>query len=277
MLICDFAMQEPALAIAPVFLVLQKKSRDKLNVTSTFGDATLQWRGPSTLGMQEQSVLLGILSIAGQQTYFLNPQEPAAAGRKLLERLSLSGPGSLSISTRLAVVKTTWTAIAIAAGYVSIGGRTRADMKAAVGRLAKTTISEKSPTAEFQTQLLAWITGTDDTVMIVLNQRATSALRGGQYSFVSIAERNTLKKQDAKALHAWLSGYLRAGNLCKIRLETLHKHVWCGDATDYTLRARRKRLIAAINEITALTNWTCTISSAGLVNIVRRTRRRSGR
>lgn len=262
----EYAFQEPALAIAPVFLALQKGNRKKLDVTRTFGDSTLHWRGPDALGIHEQSVLLGLLSIAGQQTFILDPHNLQDVGRELLTRLTCGGP---EINSDLAVVKASWAKIAIASGYKSSGGKNIRIVQTAVQRLTETTIWETRLGLVYESRLLAFKVGSKDGVALVLNRRATDALCGGQYVKISLEERNSLLDEPAKALHAWLSGHMRAGSTRLYKISNFQVHVWGGEANGSTLRSRRVKLRGALVSIGLLPDWNCRILSDGHVEIKR--------
>jgi hypothetical protein len=262
----EFAIQEPALAIAPVFLVLQKikMPRAKLDVTRTFGDSTLQWRGPDALGIPEQSALLALLSIAGQQTFSIDPNSAAGDKAKLLKQLSCEGPQS-----DVAVVITHWRKIEIAAGYSSHSGNNITNIKLAVKRLAETTIWECRNGIEYESRLLSWIRGNDNGVIIALNRRATDAICGGQFIKISLDERNALPDESTKALHAYLSGSMRAGSTRRLIISKLQAHVWSGEVTGSSGRSREEKLRAGLRAIDQLPAWRCVLLPRDQVDIQR--------
>lgn len=262
----DFAIQEPALAIAPVFLVLQKikMPRAKLDVTRAFGDSSVRWRGPDALGIPEQSVLLALLSIAPQQTFSIDPNSAVGDKAKLLNQLSCEGPQS-----DVAVVIAHWRKIEIAAGYRSHSGKNITNIKLAVKRLAETTIWERRDGIEYESRLLSWIRGNDNGVIIALNRRATDAIYGKQFVKISLDERNTLPDESAKALHAYLSGSMRAGLTRRLSISKLQAHIWSGDVTGSTHRSRDETLRAALLAIDQLPAWRCILLPRGQVDIRR--------
>lgn len=265
----DFAIQEPALAIAPVFLVLMKKkaeSRAKLDVTRTFDGASIQWRGPDALGIPEQSVLLGLLSIAAQQKFVLDPNKCSKVGTKLL---SLMTSGGCAILSELAVLKVQWRKIEIASGSKSHGGQNLKNVKMAVKRLAETTVWENRNGIEYEYRLLAWLRGDNDGVVIALNPRATDAMCGGQFVKISLEERNLLPEESAKALHAFLSGHMRPGSTRCYKVSGLQSHIWRGEATGSTSRSRDRKLRLALTALGQLPLWDCVLSKNGQVEIQR--------
>lgn len=252
----EYALQEPALAIAPVFLALQKGGRESFEVESRFGDSTLKWSGPKSLGMLEQSVFLGVLSIAGQQQLVLNPMNTTQVGKQLLAKLASGGP---AIDSPRTLVQTTWANLVTASGYKTTGGKNNIIVKSALERLEKTTIWERRDGIEYKSRLLACAPGDINGVTIVLNHRATDTLREGQYIKVSLEERHALPDDPSKALHAWLSGHTKSGATRVFDLRSFQSHVWDGEAAEgsSTLRRRFTKLRSALNDIGGLPAWDC--------------------
>ncbi len=263
----EFALQEPALALAPVFLALQKRDRAKLDVTSSFGESQLRWRGADALGIAEQSVFLGLLAIAAQQKLRLDTSNPGKrVGARLMTMLSFEGSHDV---TELFVLRATWSEIAIASGSKSVGGRNRSDVKMAVHRFAETTLWERRGNKEYACRILSWLVGDDDSVFIALNPRATTALLGGQYCHISLVERHGIPSDPGKALHAWLCANLRPGQTRRYAVDGLQVHVWGSPSTGTTLRNRRSRLVKAIRQIGKLGKWRCGVIEGGMVEIER--------
>lgn len=262
----DFAIQEPALAIAPVFLVLQKikMPRAKLDVTRPFGDSSVRWRGPDALGIPEQSVLLALLSIAAQQDFSIDPDSAVGLKATLLNQLSCEGP-----RCEVAVLKAQWRKIEIAAGYSSHSGKNITNIKLAVQRLAETTVWERRDGIVYESRLLSLIRGDNNGVIVALNRRATDAIYGKQFIKISLEERNKLSEEPAKALHAYLSGYMRAGSSRRLTIGTLQAHIWSGEVTGSTHRSRDETLRAALLAIDQLLAWRCILLPRGQVDIRR--------
>lgn len=264
----EYAMQDPALAIAPVFLARQKGQRKNFEVDRVFRDSKLKWCGPESMGMPEQSVLLGLLSIAGQQNLTLNPHNTKKIGARLLAQLASGGP---AISSSVALVQTTWAKIVTASGYKTTGGKNNIIVKNALERMKNTTILEERFGIEYKSRLLAYIAGDIDGVTIILNQRATDALKGGQYARISLEERHALPDAPSKALHAWLSGHMRSGSTRVFDISSFQPHVWEAEAAagSSTLRRRVIKLRNALQGIGRLPNWDCLSASNDRVKVTR--------
>lgn len=263
----EYALQEPALGLAQVFLALGKRPRGKLDVISHFGQSQLRWRGADALGIAEQSVYLGLLAIAAQQKLRLDASNPATReGARLVAKLGFEGTPEV---TELFVLRATWSEIAIAAGCGSVGGKNRKDVQMAVRRFAETTIWERRDNKEYACRIISWLIGDDDSVIIALNPRATTALLGVQYCHISLVERGGISSEPGKALHAWLCANIRPGRTRLYAIDGLQVHVWGGLCTGTTLRNRRSRLIKAIQQIGKLGKWRCGVIEDGMVEIER--------
>lgn len=222
-----------------------------------------QWR-PDALGIPEQSVLLALLSIGGQQTFSIDQNSAIGNKAKLLNQLSCEGPQS-----DIAVVIAHWRKIEIAAGYSAHSGKNITNIKSAVKRLAETTIWECRDGIEYESRLLSWIRGNDNGVIFALNRRATEAIYGRQFIKISLGERNTLPDESAKALHAYLSGSMRVGSSRRLTISKLQAHIWSGEVTGSTRRSRDKKLRAALLAIDLLPAWRCVLLPGGQVDIRR--------
>ena len=262
----EYALQEPATAIAPVFLVLPKHDRGKLDVNFQFGGALLNWRGPDALGIPEQSVLLVLMSAAKQQPYRLSASSTTREATTLRARL---GETAAQADTALVIVKLSWSRLAAAVGYKSDGGKNLVLVRKAVKRLSETTIWEKRGEKTYSSRVLAWLEGDDDGVTIVLNRRATDTLCGGQFVKISLIERFSLPDDRSKALHAWLSGHLRQASSRVYTVSTLQAHVWEGSSSGSTMRSRICKLRSALQSINKLPGWECEILSKERVRVGR--------
>lgn len=263
----EFAMHETAMATAPVFLVLEKeKKRKKLDVTFSFGGSILNWRSPDALGIVEQSVLLGLLSAARQQQSMISLTNPSSTGLPLISLLELNEHAR---DGALVITQLSWNAIVASAGYRNRGGKYVQLVRAALKRLAETTIWEKKDGKEYQSKVLAWLEGDKKGVTIVLNRRATEAIWGVQFTKISLTERHKLPDEPSKALHAWLCAHIRENSSRKYNLSTLQKHVWDGEASGSTFSTRNMRLRVALANIGALGSWSCQFISPEKVQVSR--------
>lgn len=261
----EYALQEPAMATAPVFLVIAKNSRKKLDVTFEFRDAIFQWRGPDALGMLEQSVLLVLMCAAKQQPYRLTPS--SCTREAILLRTALASDPEVDIP--LIVVKMTWHGLVSAMGYKSYGGGYRRLVQLAVERLAETTIWVTRDGRKYQSRVLSWLASDEDGVTVLLNKHATDTLSGGQFIKISLSERTSLSDERSKALHAWLSSNIRQCSSRVYNISVLQKHVWGGESTGSKLRSRLCRLRSALRGIDALPAWKCEFINKDRISVSR--------
>ena len=59
--------QDTATGLCCIFKPLQRGLRKKLDVTSVFGDAELNWRGADELSISDQSVWLAVIEVVQEQ------------------------------------------------------------------------------------------------------------------------------------------------------------------------------------------------------------------
>lgn len=282
-----FALIDPALAVAPVFLSLPTRDRGILDVRQTFAGKQVHWHGPHRLDIADQSMLFTLLCLAPQRLVCVDPQSPCEAGRKLVERLHLMAPNH---GMRLAALETTWKEVILAKGYSDTGGRSPVLARASLERLASVTVHEtpaietpwrsggpvneepNSGKAGTASRLLSWSEAKDGRLFVLFNPRSTAALPGvggGQHIRISLAERGDLSNTVARALHAWLSATLRRGAAKTYFLDSLHKHVWAGDVTGAARRTRTHRLREALKDIDRLPGWRTTPTEDGKVEVKR--------
>ena len=77
-------LQDRAMGMEAVFRPLQRGKREKLDVQTQWGEATIRWRGPDQLGIGDQSVLLAVLEVAMEQ---LREGEPVRTDEGLWRKL----------------------------------------------------------------------------------------------------------------------------------------------------------------------------------------------
>jgi hypothetical protein len=123
-----------------------------------------------------------------------------------------------------------------------------------------------------QSYLVSWLLGDDEKIHLALNCRLASALLGEHYAQVSMAERLSLLREPARAVHAFLSTTVSRGKSLKIGVDTLMQRLWPdGDLVvpAGTLRRRRKDVRDALDAIGALAGWSATWERAGMAYVRR--------
>jgi hypothetical protein len=256
---------DPALGMVGVFRPLKKGPRDKLDVSTTWGGATIRWRSPDQLGVGDQSVLFAALEVALEQ-HRMGKALLVGAADPLWSLLDHRSHVFQAEAFRLS---TSYTRLAELCGWGD-GGSALGRVRASLRRLTETTVWVKHEKLEGSSRLLAWQVGNEREVGLLLNWRLTQAVQGVPYSRICMVERVRLKKSEpAQALHAVLSCKVDIGKAWEIRLDDLQPYVWgnvaaCGDARDQ----RRKRLRAALARIDELGGWTAR-EEGGKVRIAR--------
>lgn len=249
-------LHDPALGIAGVFLPLKKGKRGKLDVQRTWGRATIRWRGPDQLGISDQSVLFAVLEVAGEQMGVSPTQGIALETDELWPLLGHQEHVFRSDSIRLI---TSFARLVQLCGWVD-GGTATKRVKDALRRLTETTVwasvtEDDGNLREGSSRLLAWKVGDRNRVALIVNWRQAQALRGTQYARISLLERSTLQTEVAQALHALLCCKINLCGAWSCGLDKLQVHVWGNAATGVNLRARRKRMRAALDAINLLYGW----------------------
>lgn len=251
--------QDPALGMVGAFRSLLKGPRPKLDVEMNWGDATVQWRGPDQLGIGDQSVLLAVLEVAKQQ---LDADQAAALVQPQDGVWELLSHQQHVFSPTLVRVATSYRRLALLSGSGDSGAELN-QVRAALKRLAETTVWVRRGKLEGSSRLLGWQLGDDQQVVLVLNWRLTQALQGVSYARISMTERLQLTSEPAKALHAVLSCKVDCGNIRDFRFETLQRHVWGNTLLDGASRRKRHgRLRAALSDIHRLPGWTVVLDAS---------------
>lgn len=262
----EYALHDPALALAPLFLALPKKERTVSEVSRNHKSNIIRWHAKESLSILEQSVYLAVVAIAGQQKMKLATDNPGKIGNRLIFELNLQ---SVKNNNNFSVLKSSLGQIAYFSGYKSVGGKNRESVRQALCRLSETMVVEREDDVESRYQLLAWTTNRDADVFIALNPRATAVLQGAPYAYISLEERRALPNDYSKGLHAWLSGTIRKGQQRRYLIDGLQQHVWGNFASGTTTRTRRLKLRNSLLQIDKLSGWECRFDAYGYVDVLR--------
>lgn len=257
----------PPIGLSTLFRPLGKfRERLKLHVRYEKTDGTaLVFSAREALGVQEQSLMLVLLEIAGEQfgrrplEAVMDGSDRGEEGRKLLATMNsklMAGDVPEGVALHL---KFSWRELNARLGSGNGGAliRTRGE---SLRRLCEVVVWQEKAggRATSQSFLAVWTLGDDQRVHVALNFRLASALMGGQYAQVSLSERFSLRSDTALAVHAFLSTCIRHGHTLAIRTETLAGRLWpdAGDAVPEGTRRRRlcdvRRALSAIG---VLPSW----------------------
>jgi hypothetical protein len=244
-------MHDAAMGMLGVFRPLRKEQkRAKLDEQTFWGGASIRWRGPDQLSIGDQSVLFAVLEVASEQlrqsTAQVGPDDPL--WEMLLHQQHIFRAQTVRVAT-------SFSRLANLCGWGD-GGAALNRVKASLRRLTETTVWVRRDDLEGSSRLLAWQLGSRREVLLALNWRFGQALHGQHYSRISMAERASLGSEAAQALHAVLSCKVDPKRAWKCKLDGLQHYVW-GTSTSESdvVRARRKRLRAALLDIGRLAGW----------------------
>lgn len=245
-------LQDPALGMVGAFRPLRKGARGKLDVEMVWGDATIQWRGPDQLGIGDQSVLLAVLEVARQQW---RDDGDAALVRQDDGLWDLLRHEQHAFMPSLVRVATSFRRLSMLCGRGDSGAELN-QVRAALRRLAETTVWVRRGKLEGSSRLLGWQVGDEHQVVLVLNWRLTQALQGISYARISMNERLQLTSEPAMALHAVLCCKVDRGRSWACGLERLQRYVWGDTLLDGASRRKRHgRLRDVLRDIHRLVGW----------------------
>lgn len=263
----------PPIGLSTLFRPLPKRGeRQTLNVEYAIPSekTVLRFSARCALGIPEQTLLLVLLELA-EVRYLADPEGCRVDARSqvpLGKALWVTLHGGRRTEGQTLFLSTSWYALNRMIGAPN-GGSNIAQRKAQLQRLCEVVVWERVETAEGrwverQSYLVSWTIGDDQTVHLMLNQLLASALLGGQYARVSLAERFALSSDIAMALHAFLSTTVRHGHGLDLGVDTAVQRLWPGDirCPNGTTRGRRKEVRAALEEIGRLDGWSVTFRAS---------------
>lgn len=260
----------PAAGLSTLFRPLAKGAkRPVLNVGYQMSNGgTLHFSAREALGVPEQTLLLAILQLAGEEYANLGRAATVDADdcRELPSRLwSEMYPwcphDDRSKMPSTVMVRTTWKTLNQRCGSKSDGGSITAMRRACLQRLCEVVVweEEQGRRRTRQSFLMVWVEGNDRHVHLALNHRLASVFFDGQYAKLWMQERLQLPSDIAMLVHAFLSTCIRPGKRLSIGVDTLARRFWPMDhatAPEGTRRRRRVELCRALMAIGRLGHWT---------------------
>lgn len=259
------ARVHPPVGLSTLFRPLAKRARPVLDVQYRLPDGlVLRFSAREALGVPEQTLLLVLLEMAGEQFASDGPGAVVQADDKrpvpqrLWTGLYPQGAGG----HQSVMMDTTWEELNRRCGTGNGGSEVRA-RKAFLRRLCEVVVWEEQQHRRVTQQsfLVSWLVGDDRRIHLALNHRLAAVFVGSQYARVSLDERMRLRSDLAMHIHAFFSTCIRHGHQLEIGLDTLATRVWPLDhdcAPAGTLRRRRTELRRALDGIGRLPGWTVT-------------------
>lgn len=273
----------PQFGHSRLFVPLPKNGiRPRLNVSYISpGDGTeFRFSAANALGVPEQTLLLALLELAKEQyaadadAMVIGRSSIAEPDQKLWGKLTM-GTGRITSDTLR--FTTTWYELNRRCG-AQPGGEARKMRERQLERLCEVVVWETAgdiARTKRQSYLVAWLIGDDNRMRLALNARLASALMGGSYAQVSLAERLALDKDIPMAVHAFLSTAIAPGKNLKIGVETLAARFWVEGSTPMpagTHRRHKLEIRGALEAIGKLVDWTVEWERNDLVRVIRRSK-----
>lgn len=267
-----FARLDPAHLFDGLFVPTRGNAREKISGNQrrrqrllieprNFGAVQIGYQGYEQLGADDQSVLLAVAAELGidGQTIDADSSGPIAQQLRTAMDLRNAQGQPLDRGERLISRRTELRSLLVNAGYRDVeSGNARANVRASLNRLRNAQIRERNNSGWDRVCNLISATYNEQTreVYVAANPRLATSIFGGQNIQVSLHERNEIRSEVGKLLHAWLCSHVRLGehlgNGHGARLDTLAPHVW-GPGHDQASRKvksiRRGLLRAALAEI----------------------------
>lgn len=247
------ARLDPPLGLSAAFgLVERNKTRPPLDVSQHFGGTEFRWCGPEQLTVVDQSVLLALVALGATGAGFLPADTQTKTGKFLRDGLKLEGRVAGATFT---AVRCSWRGLAAARGAKNQGGSSLAQVRAAMQRLSKVEVQSECDGDANRSQLLSWMEEAGGQLIVALSWGLSNAIRGGQHARICLLERQSLRSDSARILHAWLSSCLRPGGSHDFPIDNLARRVWPENASDRARSSRRSELRTALNGIARLPAW----------------------
>lgn len=239
---------------------------------------TLHFSAREALGVPEQTLLLAILQLAGEQYATLGQVATVGAHdhRELPSRLwSVMYPDGVGNTPSTVMVRTTWKTLNRRCGSGD-GGSITAMRRTCLQRLCEVVVWEEElgRRRTRQSFLMVWVEGDDRHVHLALNHRLASVFFDGQYAKLWMQERLRLPSDLAMLVHAFLSTCIRPGHDLSIGIATLAERVWPQDhktAPEGTRRRRSIELRQALLAIDRLGHWSVVLDAKRDVAVINRT------
>lgn len=262
---------DPSTGLSSLFRLIPKRgARPELDVTYRLSNGdVLRFSAREALGVQEQTLLLIVLELAGEQyahegsDALLTDSDNRELPAKLWTGLYPHGGSGVRQTLK---VDTTWDELNRRCGMGGNGGSAIAVRRRCMRRLCEVVVWEESGTRRTTQQsfLLVWVVGDDERIHLALNRRLAAAFLGGQYAKVSLAERLKLRRDTRMAMHAFLSTCIRPGHQLNIGLDKLTSRLWPVDHDTAPLGTRRRRksdVARGLEAIGRLTRWKVTMDA----------------
>lgn len=266
---CDerFSLLDSLVAFADgLFRPLRRgpRSESPLLVEKIYERVALRFSGPELLGVDDENVLLGVISLLRQAGDSLSADPRTGDGARSWALLSPEGD---ALRQMAGLVKTSGAALARCAGYRPTGGGADT-VKRSLRRMetVRLHVSGHSHTWNGSMRLLCSFPNKEGKLVIAVHHWLTSAAFQGdeqQHARVSLSERHQLQRGASRILHRWLSAWLKPGQTNRIRLLRVADHIWPAGCGAAGLKKRLARAGAALWDIDKLPGWSVRMTGRG--------------
>lgn len=254
----------PPAGLSLLFRPLPKRKRPPLDVKYAIGEShVLRFSAREALGIPEQTLLLAILELAGEQyadmgsAILLREADGREVPGTLWAKLYPSGAAGEHLTL---MVETTWEELNHRCG-TNTGGSAVAMRKENMRRLCEVVVWEEELQRRVSQQsfLVVWLIADDRRIHLAVNHRLASVFFVGErYAQVLMSERLKLKGDLPMHIHAFLSTCMSPGHQLVLGLPKLAARVWPlnhDTAPEGTIRRRKSELLRALLAIGRLPNW----------------------
>lgn len=265
-----FSMTDPATCMSSIFRPVKSKGiREKgLIVTHEFNGTKLQFRGAEALDSRDQDVLFACCALAAMSKKFLSDSSRGVKGKKLWSDLEVDAKVStealLDMTLEAAVFDTTIYQLLKSLDR-SLGKGEYQSLHDSLIRLASTSCFIQHDGYTCSMRFLSFASAPDGKLTIAINPRFTAAF-AGHHIKQSLVERQQLRSDIARLLHAYLCARLREGSSFDFSLTLLTKFLWPEVSKQIeTQRTRMKKVRAVLlDEIASLEGWVVELSGRGV-------------
>jgi len=258
----DWAKLDPSLFGLALFRPIQKGSRPRVQMEGEFAGEHIEVISAFSLGADDLSILLAILTLAGQRTRgrVIRPAEKEEHRPMILD---LDPRGAAVDAEHITVEVTSYELIETAGMTVSGAEYARINtiLKRLRGVFYVREVMQGNKRVAFssaQETLLYYQHTEDGLIKVTLSERLSRALLRTPFDMLWMPDYRALQGAVARILLTRLAVLVRGGSTVQYRLDSLIPVVYGEDLDSLTsmqVRDRRRSLREALKEVAALPSW----------------------
>lgn len=262
----SIARHDPAHCLCPgLFSSVKKGQRERLVIKYQHGKNTIEFKCFDQLGADDLRVLQGLISLAGRnEQTVITPTPKTASGLALREAMEMKDDAS---KQNAIVVKCGYKELFNEIGLSGGGAQIKA-LNKCLDRLFAVSIFSEGDGKRAGYHLLSSYSSSEYSLHVALNPAIATAVAGGRYVKIDMAEVRAIKTDPTRLIHQRLSGFIDPGKAINISIEALTGYVWGEGAANGNLaQYRRKILVRSLTELKSL-NWHI-MENAGIFRVQR--------